>query len=176
MAQEIREYAVTIPAGTPKTAPVTVSIAFPERVVVGIVWKVPAGPSGLMGWQLTSAGAPVIPIQPQTYIVTDNQTATWDLEDYLDSGNWQVTGYNTGVYPHTVYFTFLLDLVGSGVSGPVTPATDDTSALGLAGTVAPVSLSPSPPSPGTTPDPGAVAAVIAVVLAAAQSQLAGAAG
>lgn len=173
MAQEIREFAVTIPAGTPISAPVTVDISFPERIVEAIVWKVPSGPSGLMGWQLTSAGAPVIPIQQGTYIVTDNQFATWDLEGYLDSGNWQVTGYNLGIYPHTVYLTFLLALVGSSVSGPVGPSGDGGGTVGWVGAVAPVSPSPPPPPPVTTPDPGVVAAVTAVVLAAARAQLAG---
>ena len=176
MAQEIREFAVTVPAGTAQNAPLTVSIAFPDRVVESITGKVPPGPSGVMGWQLTSAGAPVIPIQQKTYVVTDNQTATWPLEGYLDSGNWAVTAYNTGVYPHTIYFTFLLGLIGAGVAQPVPASQDVTGALGLGGTVAPVSPSAPPPPTVTPPDPGAAAAVTAVVLAAAQAQLMSATG
>lgn len=141
MAQEIREFGVLIPAGTPKTAPLVTDISFPQRLVTAVSWRVPPGPSGLMGWALTSAGAPVIPIQPGTYIVTDNQAATWPLEDYLDSGNWQVTAYNTGIYPHMVCFTFQLDLPGSAAPSASLPAGTGAAVIGMGGTV------PAPPPP-----------------------------
>lgn len=64
-----------------------------------------------MGWQLSSDGVAVIPVVPGTFIVADDESDDWPLDGYPDAGNWQVTGYNTGVYPHTVYLTFLLDLI-----------------------------------------------------------------
>lgn len=127
MAQEIRTAQATIPAGTPLAAPVTVNIAFPDRIVRSVRWRVPSGPSGLMGWALTSDGAPVIPVVAGTFIVADGESDDWPLDGYPTAGNWQVTGYNTGVYPHTVYLTFLLDLI--------TPAV--TPAAVVAGTPAP---------------------------------------
>lgn len=111
MAQEIRTAQATIPAGTPLSAPVTVNVSFPERIVRGVRWRVPRGPSGLMGWQLSSDGVAVIPVVPGTWIVADDESDDWALDGYPDAGNWQVTGYNAGVYPHTVYLTFLLDLI-----------------------------------------------------------------
>lgn len=170
MAQEIREFAVTVPAGTAKTAPLTTSIVFPERIVTRISWRVPPGPSGLFGWALTSAGTPVIPIQRGTYIVTDNQADTWDLEGYLDSGNWQVTAYNTGLYAHTVYLTFMLDLPGT-VALPAQPPTGiGVGVIGTGGTVTTPPASTPPPPVVTTPDDTA-AVVSAVVLAAFANQL-----
>lgn len=109
MASEIRSFQVTIPANTPQTAPITQSVAFPPRTVTAVRWKVPPGPSGLMGWALTYAGNPAIPRVQGTYIVTDNDADTWGLEGYPDQGNWSVTGYNTDIYDHTVYLDFLLD-------------------------------------------------------------------
>lgn len=170
MAQEIREYAVTVPHGTLKTAPFTSNISFPERTVTAVSWRVPPGPSGLMGWALTSAGTPVIPIQPGTYLVTDNQADTWQLEGYLDSGNWQVTAYNTGVYDHTVYLTFQLDLPGTPVSPAQPPAGIGTGVIGTGGTV-PVPPPSSPPPPPPTTPAGDAEAVTSVVTALMQGLL-----
>lgn len=171
MAQEIREFAVLVPAGTALAAPLTTNISFPERIVRYVSWRVPPGPSGRMGWALTSAGTPVIPIQPKTYIVTDNQADTWELDGYLDSGNWQVTAYNTGIYPHTVYLTFQLDLIGSTESPPNSSTGTGVGVVGTGGTVTttpPGGGSTSPPPPPPVED---TEAVVTAVLAAMLTQL-----
>ena len=176
MAQEYREFAVTIPAGTAQAAPVTTKIIFPSRVVLSVSWRVPPGPSGKMGWALTSAGAPVIPIVPNTYIVTDNQADTWLLDGFLDSGNWAVTGYNTGVYPHTVYLTFALDLPGT-VAPPTPPPTGEgVGVIGTTGSVVPPPDTTPPPVSSNPPPADDTAAVISAVLAALAEQLAAGAG
>lgn len=170
MAQEIREFTVLIPAGTTKAAPLVADIGFPSREVIAVSWRVPPGPSGLMGWALTSAGTPVIPIQPGTYIVTDNQSATWNLEGYLDSGNWQLTGYNTGLYDHTVYLTFLLDLPGVTEAPPPPPTGSGVGVVGTGGTV----TTPPPGGGGggsVSPPPDDSPAVVTAVLAAFVNQL-----
>jgi len=131
VAQEIRAAQATIPAGTPLAAPVTVSVAFPDRIVRAVRWRVPPGPGGLMGWQLTSDGVPVIPVVPGTWIIADNESDDWPLNGYPTAGNWQVTGYNTGVYPHTVYLTFLLDLITPATVAPQLAAAGPAPGLGL---------------------------------------------
>lgn len=170
MAQEIREFAVTVPAGTVEASPLVADISFPQREVVAVSYRVPPGASGLMGWALTSAGTPVIPIQPGVYLVTDNQSATWDLEGYLDSGNWQVTAYNLGLYPHTVYLTFQLNLPGVAEAPPPPPPGSGAGVIGSGGTV-----TTPPPGSGSggsvTPPPDDSPAVVAVVLAAFANQL-----
>lgn len=176
MAQEIREFAVLIPHGTAKSSPLVTDISFPQREVIAISWRVPPGPSGLMGWALTSAGTPVIPIQPNTYIVTDNQADTWDLEGYLDSGNWQLTGYNTGLYDHTVYLTFLLNLPGVTSASP--PSFTGVG-VGVVGTGGTVTTPPPAGGGGGTPPPPAdnsssvAAAVVAALVAQFQSAASG---
>lgn len=113
-AAEVRSFTVTIPAGTPQSAPAVIPVSFPPRVVAGVRWKVPSGPAGLMGWQLSmSGGVPVIPTGGG-FIVTDNDADTWYLQDQPDSGAWEVRGYNTDIYPHNVYLSFLLDLIVTG--------------------------------------------------------------
>lgn len=165
-----------IPAGTAKAAPLVTPIVFPERTVRQVSWRVPPGPSGLMGWALTSDGTPVIPVQPKTYIVTDNQADSWELEGYLDSGNWQVTGYNTGIYPHTVYLTFLLDLIGSG-GQPSAPAADaGVGVVGAVGTVTGTTSTVPPPPVSAPPPDDSAAAVTTAVLALLMAQVQAPAG
>jgi hypothetical protein len=113
MADEIRQFEVTIPAGTAVDSPGVYDISFPPRIVTQMNIRVPPGPSGLVGFRVTMAGNPVIPINPGEWIITDNDNIQWPMSGYPDSGAWEVTGYNTDLYDHTIYFTVLLDQVGS---------------------------------------------------------------
>lgn len=150
-AVEVRSFAVTIPAGTPLASPVTESIAFPARIVTAVHWKVPPGPAGEMGWRLTmSGGVPVIPTGGG-WVITDNDSDTWPLQGQPDSGQWEVTGYNTGGFPHTVYLDFLLDLI-TAAPQPVTLASNAAvSSPGSVTTPEPVSVPPLTVPPGTIP-------------------------
>jgi hypothetical protein len=110
VASEIRSYVVTIPALTPLATPFVQAITFPPRTVVQVDWQVPPGPSGLMGWSLTVGGQPVIPRNQGGWIIADGRIQSWPLEGYPDQGEWQVSGYNADIYPHSVYLDFLLEL------------------------------------------------------------------
>lgn len=111
MAREIRHFTATCPANTPQSAPVVVPITFPPRVVESIYWRVPNGPMGKFGWQLSMGGVQVIPTAGDTWIVANDEHGTWQTEGWPDSGAWQVTAYNTGVNPHSVYLAFHLALI-----------------------------------------------------------------
>jgi hypothetical protein len=112
MAREVRRFDVVIPAGTAIAAPLVTDLDMPPRVVERVTVRVPKGPSGLVGFALTMAGNNVVPHDSGTWIVADNEVLDWPLYGMPDSGAWQLTAYNTGVYDHTIYVTFLLDLVG----------------------------------------------------------------
>lgn len=122
-AVEVRTFAVTIPAGTAQASPVTVPITMPAREVLWVHWTVPPGAAGLMGWALTmSGGVNVIPTG-SGFIVTDDDSDTWNLAQQPDSGAWEVTGYNTDVYDHKVILNFGLGLVGVSTAPPaLTPS------------------------------------------------------
>lgn len=114
MAREIREFDITITAGTTKAAPSIQAITFPARVVEAIEWRVPPGPNGTMGFAIAAANMAIIPYNTGAFIVTDNEAQSWPINGYIDSGSWQLIGYNTGTYDHTVYLRFLLNLVEAG--------------------------------------------------------------
>ena len=121
MSNEIRSYTLTIPAGTPSTAPVLLDVSFPPRNVDGVQVIVPPGSSGLVGWAILNSNLRVIPYQSDPWIITAGESITWPLSRQITSGSWQVAGYNTGTQPHSVYFRFLLSwlpILGRTVPGP----------------------------------------------------------
>jgi len=109
MAFEVRTFQVTIPAGTAKTSLYVESLPMPPREVVRIDMMIPAGSRGVMGFQIGSSGQQIIPKAQGTFIIADNETIVWDFEGQIDSGAWELFGYNTGTYDHTVYIRFLVN-------------------------------------------------------------------
>jgi hypothetical protein len=142
VAAEIWHFAFTIPPGTTKAAPLTVDLTMPPRNIVEVEIKIPAGPAGMMGFQLAAAGQSMIPVNAGQWIVTDNEAINWPMHDQIESGAWQAIGYNTGTYPHTIYIRFQVDLIGVAPSAPaanfipssaLTPIPDATAIASLNG-------------------------------------------
>lgn len=119
MAQEVRHFSPVIPAGTAKDSPVTRDITFPQREVVAVRWRVPHGPMGTMGFALALSGQVYLPWNDDGWIVADDESDVVPLTGAPNSGAWQLKGYNTGAYDHTVYLTFYLALVGARTGGPI---------------------------------------------------------
>jgi hypothetical protein len=135
MAQLVYAFQVTIPAGTAISAKFSQAISFPPAVVDQIAIRVPTGPLGSMGFALGSSGTPVIPYNVGAWLVMDGESLSWDVDSQFDSGAWQLFGYNTDFWDHTVYLRFLCSLVSdaSAAAGPI---------------VIPVEALSSPGSPG----------------------------
>lgn len=110
MADEVYAFQATIPAGTAVASPTTTTMAFPTRYVRRIIIKVPPGPAGKMGFQIASTGNQIIPLAKGTWIITDDEQITWDVNNAIQSGSFQLIGYNTGIYDHTVYVRFEVDV------------------------------------------------------------------
>lgn len=109
MVDRIERYAVTLPAGTGMSSPATTTLGFRDGVVRRIDVRVPPGPSGLMGFYVGYASGPVIPETAGTFLVMDDESWSYEVDNHPTGTQWQVTGYNTDVYDHTVYVTFHLD-------------------------------------------------------------------
>jgi len=126
VADEIRAFQATFPAGTLQSAPLRIPLTMPVRKIDTLEILVPPGPSGVMGFAITMGGVNVIPVQAGTYVVTDGETITWPMAGYPTSGAWQITGYNTGFFDHTVYMRWLVDQVtGVGPQPLLTVTTMD---------------------------------------------------
>jgi hypothetical protein len=120
-----------------------VSIGFPVRVVRSVDWSIPPGAQGVMGWQLAMGGVQVVPFGSDKWVIQDGTSGSFTLDGYPDSGAWQVIGYNTGTFAHSVFLVWHLDLPGRTrpVPSPLDPvaisSVHDLSQLG-----APVRRSP----------------------------------
>lgn len=130
MAQEIRQFSANVPANTPQNTPAQFSLRFPPRDVQRIEIRVPPGPSGLMGFALQMSGVTVIPYGSDLFIVTADDKLEWDLEGYPNSGDWQLSAFNTDTNPHTVFVRFLLVMPGSHAAPSVPVYFSDASLAG----------------------------------------------
>jgi hypothetical protein len=133
MAQEIRANSFTIPANTPATALASLDMTFPPREVEAVEIVVPPGPNGVVGFYLANSGVQVIPINQGQFIISNDETLSWDLQGYINSGSWQVFGYNTGNSSHTIYFRWLLNLPANPNAAAVVGQALDLSTLGSSG-------------------------------------------
>jgi hypothetical protein len=113
---EVRTFQVTIPAGTAIAAPAVTALTMPSRIVRRILVRFPPGPQGQVGVQLRSGDVQVIPWTTGTWLVGDGEAIPWEPTGTIESGAWQLAGYNTGAFDHTIYLTYELDPVGSRVS------------------------------------------------------------
>lgn len=120
MVAEVRNFQVSVPAGTSQDDPLVADLDMPARVVRGVRVRIPPGPAGVMGWALGAAGTRVLPVGDGQWIVADNEVIEWPLSGQIDSGAWQLQAYNSGVYDHSLYVTFLLDLPGESSTLPST--------------------------------------------------------
>lgn len=111
MADEVRSFTVSIPAGTLATAPQVSDLAMPARIVREVRVRIPPGPAGTVGFALAASGVPIIPWNAGQWLVGNDELVTLPLANQITSGAWQLRAYNTGVYAHSLYVTFLLDLV-----------------------------------------------------------------
>lgn len=128
MSSQIRSFEITIPAGTAKADAITTDMSFPPMTVQGITVTVPPGPNGNLGIQIASAGSQVIPWNEGEWLVPNDVVMSWQPQDYADSGSWQLIGYNTGTYNHTVWVRFDLVPVNTAPAA-TTPNVIDASAL-----------------------------------------------
>lgn len=122
MADQIRSYSVTVPAETPQTAPLESDLSFPGGDVERIDIRIPPGHAGLTGFQLAQGHQAVIPINDGEFIVGDQESFSWPIDGFIDSGDWQFIAYNVDRFEHTFYVRLLIQVVQTvlvTIPGPV---------------------------------------------------------
>lgn len=119
MADRIEPFVVTIPAGTSIAGAQTFPMLFPDGIVTHITITVPPGPSGFVGFQLRHKGGPVIPYVGNTFIIADDRVIEWPVSNMPTATGWELFGYNTDVYDHTLYLEFQVDEIPVSTTKPV---------------------------------------------------------
>lgn len=117
MALSVDHFAATVPAGTLITSVAVINLPVGAGSIDKIRWRVPSGPRGNLGWFLSMGGARVLPDNAGGFIVADDEYDEWTISGLPDSGAWQLSGYNTGVYDHTVYLDFHFTPIGAVTTG-----------------------------------------------------------
>lgn len=113
MSARLEVATVTVSAGTAIAAPQSTTLTLRDAIMERIEVRVPPGPSGLVGFALVHSGQQVIPFTDGQWIVTDDESIDWTVENYPTGDKWAVKAYNLDVYPHTLYFRFHLRELGT---------------------------------------------------------------
>lgn len=122
MAQRIELFTVTAQPGTTQAAAQETELPFAQGVVRGVQIVIPAGHAGLTGLAIAQAHQVIIPASGTTWIIGDNESIRWPLENYLDADTWSAFSYNTdAVYPHSWYLRFLVDEIEAPTPGSGKP-------------------------------------------------------
>jgi hypothetical protein len=140
MTAQYRSFQVTIPAGTPQASPVVINTQFEPLAVDQIDIRIPPGPLGQMGFQIASSRQQVIPWNAGQFIIANDEPLSFPSTNYPDSGDWQVIGFNTGVFNHSIWVRFALR--------PVTPAA--TPVVGISVSALSTLVAPAP-APALSP-------------------------
>jgi hypothetical protein len=120
MATEIHQFSATIPAGTAIDSPVSIPLEQANYEIESIDIEVPPGPNGLVGFQIYLDDTPWIPFEPLEWIIWNDHSDSWQTENQVVNGGWNVVGYNLGIYYHTVTVRFHTNPI------PIATADDDT--------------------------------------------------
>jgi hypothetical protein len=118
MAYRIVPFAVTIPAGTLKTAPVTIPLNLDNWEIEALDLEVPPGPAGLMGFQIANNGVPYIPYGAGQWLVWDDVKERYQLDEQPNASGWAIIGYNLGTYDHQVIARFHVNRVSNQQTTP----------------------------------------------------------
>lgn len=132
---EVRAFEATCPAGTPKASAVVIDMSMPPRTVLKIRVRIPPGPNGLMGFAIGAVGTAIIPTNEGEWIVASDEEFEWTIPGQINSGAWQAIMYNDGIYDHTIYVTFTVEL-------PAVPGANANAPI-----IAPQLLAPPIPTP-----------------------------
>lgn len=122
MADEVLQFTCAIPAGTLKTAPVTIAMSMQLWEVESIDLEVPSGPSGLMGFYLAIGTEQWLPHRAGEWFVWNDRSKNWPLTNQPTSYGWNLVGYNTGKYTHSVTVGFHVNAIANAQSSAVAPS------------------------------------------------------
>jgi hypothetical protein len=113
VATRVFQFTVTIPSGTPKSAPATSGLTLDGWDLEMIDLEVPPGPAGLMGFYVANNGVQWIPQGDGEWLVWDDVQHSWPLTDQPNASGWEIVGYNLGDYDHIAIVRMHVSLPGS---------------------------------------------------------------
>jgi hypothetical protein len=125
---------LTVPAGTPITAPVTAAWPLEDNLLKHFTVQVPDGHCGLTGFRVLQAQQQVVPFANNSYIVSNDRTFPFEWDDEITSTGLVLSGYNIDIFPHTFYCTALVTNIpvpGTEPPAAVTPLEAPSAPIGI---------------------------------------------
>lgn len=119
MAQRIESRVATCRAGVPQSGALEVDLSFEPGNVKRIDLLIPDGHAGATGIGVAQAHQVIIPATGDQWVVGNDQRTMWNVDDFLNTGDWSAFVYNNGDYPHSWYILFSVDEI---VTPSVTPS------------------------------------------------------
>lgn len=152
MAPRLYEISFTVPAGTPKNAPVSIPWVTENNTVVDIELEIPPGHNGLTGIRVMKGDIQLLPWSAGTFITANDYVRVFPIGVYLPTTDVTLQGYNTGSFPHTFYLRMtIVDFNQPGQSNQGSPS--------QAIPAESVTAAPDPLSPDAILGPDTVAAL-----------------
>lgn len=137
---QFRPLLVTVPAGTAKTAPITVSWPVYPGWLAYFIIDIPPGHSGLTGIRLTYQTTPVVPFDLNSWLVGSAQRFNIPWQDEIMASGLAVQAYNTDKYIHSFYLWAdidpYLDTYRGQLTGGGPPAVPSAAVLAGVGALA----------------------------------------
>ncbi len=116
--KRVYESQFTVPAGTAIAAPASQPVVLEDAHLDTVRVLVPDGHSGLTGLRITWGGTQIMPINPGTWIISNDEIFDWPADEDVTANGLSLAGYNLDIYPHTFYLRFqITDRTGSPVAG-----------------------------------------------------------
>ena len=94
---------VTVPAGTPPTAPLIVPWPLIDANLDYIDIIVPDGHSGQTGIAVYWSGTQILPWGTNSWIIANNEKIHTPITTYITIGGLEIYAYNTGQFDHSFY-------------------------------------------------------------------------
>lgn len=129
MAQRVYGINVTVPAGTPPSIPFAIPWVTEDEIIVSVEILIPAGHNGFTGVRLRKGDVQILPFSPNTWIVANDYTRVFELNEYIPTGDMFVEAYNQGGYNHTFYLRMTLSDANKAGGTPI--ATESSAISGL---------------------------------------------
>jgi len=100
-------YALTVPASTPETAPVTDLVTITYGVLRNVTVLFPPGCAGLVHVAIQYHGSQIIPLSAGTYLASDSEPVSWpeEIPVFYPPFQFELLGWSDDdTFEHTIVF------------------------------------------------------------------------
>ncbi len=140
MAVRNHQISVTVPAGTTQAAPLVTPWLTEDNIVQYIELEIPPGHNGFTGIRVMKGDVQLVPWGTNIWIVANDYTARFEVDDYVPTADVNIETYNNGAYAHTFFLRMAITDLPTASQAAV-PTESSVLNLGQGGTL-PDPLSP----------------------------------